>query len=330
MIKCAMVGFGYWGRNVARTLYEVENLQLVGLYEKETSRVLEAKKLYPALKLYTSYKELLDDKIECVFIITPPQTHFTLALAALKAGKHTFVEKPLSLQTLHAKELYDLAEQKNLMLFSDHIFLHSPAVKYLKSHLDDFGNIISITSRRINLGLFQTETDCIWDLAIHDLSIIDYLVGLQVKKLSVFSKKYPKHPNDALANISLELENGVVALIHVSWLSPVKVREMHIGGTLQSAIYDEGKKDKLTIYTSGVVVHDNFECNDLYDKMVQYKLGEVFSPKLEAKLALNKSIECFRDLIIQRFHNENLEFYRDHTLRVVKVLEDLDRAKTLL
>ncbi len=329
--KCAVVGYGYWGVNVAHTLCEVSAAEFYALCEIDCARVELAQKTYPNLKHYTDFDALLGDKnIECVFLITPPHTHFLLAKKVLDSGKHCFVEKPLCLQYAQALELYELAEKKNLVLYCDHIFLHSSAVRYLKENLSDFGNIISITARRINLGLFQAQTDVIWDLAIHDLSIIDYLVGLEIRRASVFSTKYLNHPNPALANISLELENGVIVLIHVSWLSPTKVRELSIGGSNQSAIYDETKREKLKIYKSGVVVNENLTRNDLYQKMVEYRLGEILSPMLPQKLALNASIECFLALIseIENRARDNLIFYRTHTLRVVKALESLSEIQS--
>lgn len=350
MLRCGVVGYGYWGVNVARTLSELNGLELYALCEIESTRTQNALKAFPVLRIYQDFEDFLgDENIECVFIITPPHTHFALAKQAIESKKHVFVEKPLCMSYADSQRLYDLAHKHNVVLFCDHIFLHAPAVQYLKTHIHEFGNIVSITARRINLGLFQSATDVIWDLAIHDLSIIDYLVGLDVRRVSVFKQKYLHYPNDAFAVLNLELSDGIVVMINVSWLSPIKVREMSIGGSKQTAIYDETRADKLRIYTSGVVLEENLQTDTLHQIMVKYRLGEVQSPHLSKELALHRSIKAFVHLVHAKRNttrntsaqiarcadtgtSESMilswgeEEYRDHTLRVMAVLERLDRA----
>ena len=179
----------------------------------------------------------------------------------------------------------------------DHIFIYSEPVKYLKQNIDKFGDIVYINSRRINLGLFQYSTDVIWDLAVHDLSIIDYLVGLDIKKVSVFKKKYKDFPNEAIARIDLELSNGVIVGLDVSWLSPVKVREMIIGGTKMSGVYDDTIDEKIKLYDAGIVLEEQLSKDELYKYLVQYKFGNIEIPKLPDNFSLNNSIEHFRDCI---------------------------------
>lgn len=314
--KCAIIGYGYWGINIAKTLAKNDLFEIITIFDEDCTRIAEAQKLYDFTP-YASYEEILkDDNIEVIFLITPPQTHFTLALQALKAHKHLFVEKPLTTNLKEAYKLYELAQKHNCIIHCDHIFLHSPAVSYLKEQIHTFGDIVYINSRRINLGLFQSSVDVIWDLAIHDLSIIDYLVGLEIKKASTFSRKYQTYPNDALANINLELKNGIIVTIGVSWLSPVKVREMIIGGSQKSAVYDDTQRDKIKLFDSGVVVKDEFDKNSLYTKMVQYRLGEEEIPKLPSYMSLDRSIEYF-------YHSLSTHTQRDreHTLKVIEALE---------
>ena len=295
-MKVALIGYGYWGINIARTINQIEGIELVTIFDEDIERVNEAKKLYD-FTLTTSLDEVLSLDIEAVFIATPPATHYKIAKQALNANKHIFVEKPFTLNLEDAYELIELAEKKSLKYMVDHIFIYSEPVKYLKNHLDKFGDIVYINSRRINLGLFQYSTDVIWDLAVHDLSIIDYLVGLDIKKVSVFKKKYKDFPNEAIASINLELESGVIIGIDVSWLSPVKVREMIIGGTKMSAVYDDTIDEKIKLYDAGVILEKNLSKDELYKYMVQYKYGDIEIPNLPNNFSLNNSIEHFRDCI---------------------------------
>lgn len=322
-MKTAIVGYGYWGINVAKSVFKNPNLELFTIFDEDQSRVEEAKKIY-SFTPYSSYESILkDDSIEAVFIITPPHTHYHLGKASLEAKKHTFIEKPLTTNIQEAYNLYEIAQRNNCILHCDHTFLYSPALKWLKSNIHTFGDIVYINSRRINLGLFQSNLDVIWDLAIHDLSIIDALVGLKIKKSKTFSKKYQNYPNDAIANINLELENGPIITINVSWLSPIKVREMIIGGEKKTAIYDDTKKDKITLFDTGVIIKDEFDKNSLYQKMIEYKLGEQQIPALENFMALDNSIATFFSSICEKSDNTH---QKEHILRVIQALEIISKS----
>lgn len=323
-VRAAIIGYGYWGRNVARAVQNSTIFELHTIFDLDLGQRREAKKLYD-FKEYLSLDCILaDEEIEVLFIITPPQSHYAIAKNALQANKHIFVEKPLCMCSKEAGELYDLARAKSLILHCDHIFLHAPAVRWLKQHISLLGNIVYINARRINLGLFQNSVDVIWDLAIHDLSIIDYLIGLEIKNAEVFARKYQNYPNDALANINLELESGVIVTINVSWLSPIKVREMIIGGEEKSIIYDETKSDKIALFDSGVVVKDEFDTPRLYQKMVEYKIGSTSFPKVTGKLALDTSVEEFGIKI--RARDQGL-LDEEHVLRILHALEKISASK---
>ena len=325
-MQVAMIGYGYWGRNVARAIKESGVFKLKSIFDLDSRQIIEAREKY-FFEEYSSYQKILEDKdIDAVFIITPPQTHFHLALKALENHKHIFVEKPLCMSLKEAEILYEEAKKRNLCIHCDHIFLYAPAVRWLKENITELGDIVYINSRRINLGLFQNYVDVVWDLAIHDLSIIDHLVGLEIKDIEVFSRKYQNYPNEALANINLELQSGIIVTINVSWLSPIKVREMIIGGERKTAIYDETKSQKLAVFNSGVVIKDEFDKSNLYQKMVEYKLGDTFYPNLDTKMALNFSIETFYSEI----QKKDLFLYqksKEHVLRVIKVLELISKEK---
>lgn len=323
MMKAAIIGYGYWGINVAKSIFKNPNLELFSIFDEDQSRIEEARKIYNFTP-YSSYESILkDDNIEAVFIITPPHTHYHLGKASLEAKKHTFIEKPLTTNIQEAYNLYEIAQKNNCILHCDHTFLYSPAIKWLKANIQTFGDIVYINSRRINLGLFQSNLDVIWDLAIHDLSIIDALVGLKIKKSKTFSKKYQNYPNDAIANINLELENGPIITINVSWLSPIKVREMIIGGEKKTAIYDDTKRDKITLFDTGVIIKDEFDKNSLYQKMVEYKLGAEEMPVLENFMALDASIESFFSNIKAKKLDKA---QKEHTLRVIQALEIISKS----
>ncbi|OBV28600.1 hypothetical protein BKN38_07025 [Helicobacter sp. CLO-3] len=291
------------------------------------STLLDSAPNQSALHIYPTFEDLLADEcVEAVFIITPPQTHYTLAKRALQARKHIFVEKPLATSLKECAELYALASKLGLIVHCDHIFLYAPAVEWLKRHLAIFGEVLYVQARRINLGLFQNSVDVIWDLALHDLSILDYLWGLDVRSHHTLRTQYQGF--DALADIHLELKNAsaninanisanINANISVSWLSPIKVREMMIGGAKKTAIYDETKSEKLAIFDCGIVVQDVAK-DSLYRQMVQYHLGEVSHPTLPKILPLERSIY---DFYAQIKAKRMRAWLTEHTLRVVGALE---------
>ncbi|PAF42924.1 Gfo/Idh/MocA family oxidoreductase [Helicobacter sp. 11S03491-1] len=322
-MQVAVIGYGYWGINVSKSLFKNPNFHLKTIFDNDIQRVQEAQKIY-SFDLYEDYDSILkDNNIEAIFIVTPPHTHYHLAKLALEAKKHVFVEKPLTTNVQQAYKLYEIAQKNNCALYCDHTFLHSPAIKWLKENIHSFGNIVYINSRRINLGLFQSSVDVIWDLAIHDISIIDALVGLDIKKANTFTKKYQNYPNNALANINLELHNGIIITINVSWLSPIKVREMIIGGEKKTAIYDDTQKNKITLFDTGVIIKDEFDKNSLYQKMVAYKLGEQQTPILENFMSLDASIASFHAAMLQStlYHAQ-----KDHVLRVIQALEIISKS----
>jgi predicted dehydrogenase len=287
-LKISLIGYGYWGRNIARTLKEL-NIKIETIFDLDKNQINEAKKLYN-FKKYNSLEDILKIS-DIVFIATPPSTHYKIAKKALNLNTHIFVEKPFTLSLKEAYELIEIAEKKNLKYMVDHVFIYSEPVKFLKNNLASFGDIFYINSRRINLGLFQYATDVIWDLAVHDLSIIDYLVGLDIKKVNVFKKKYKNFPNEAIANINLELKNDILIGINVSWLSPVKVREMIIGGTKKTALYDDTVEDKIKLFNAGIILETTK--NEAMKYLVKYNYGDIEVPNLPNKMSLTNAISHF-------------------------------------
>lgn len=317
-MKVALIGYGYWGINLAKTIEANTNLELYSIFDLNQERMLAAKERH-SFKIFQSYEEILkDNEIEAIFIATPPQSHYKIAYASLEAGKHTFVEKPYTTSLDKAYSLINLADKKNLITMVDHVFVYSEPVKYLKNNIQRFGDIIYINSRRINLGLFQSAVDVLWDLAVHDLSIIENLVGLDIKRASAFTKKYGSFPNSAFGDVNIELENGVLVGLNVSWLSPIKIREMIIGGTKLTALYDDTKAQKIKLYNAGVILNEEFEKAKLYEKMVEYKYGEEEIPTLSTNMSLSNSVDFFyHSIISKQIPKEN----HKGIISVIKALE---------
>lgn len=299
-MKVAQIGYGYFGQIVIRNLKRHPGMELAWVYDNDSGPMVKLKSDHPEVTAARTYGQILDSDVEAVFIITPPETHFELTKQALLAGKHVYVEKPLTSSLSEAEELCELADRQKRTLFVDHIFLYSEPVKFLKKYIDDghAGDIFYINARRVNLGLFQYKVDVIWDLAIHDISIIDHLIGFDIEQVSVFKKKYKNFPREAIANIHADLKNGASVSIHVSWLSPLKVREMVIGGSDKLLVYDHTREKAIQIYDYGVMTDKPLDTDTLYRNLIRHHLGEVFEPELldvtPLENALSHFVNCVR------------------------------------
>lgn len=324
-MKVAQIGYGYWGKNIARTLSKIPSIEFDTIFDVDPDRQHLASLDYPHIRKSSSLESIMQSDIDCVFIVTPPDTHFSIAYKALEANKHVFVEKPLTTSLKDAYTLLDFSQKRNKILFVDHVFLYSEPVKYLKRIIDnnELGEIVYINSRRINLGLFQYKVDVIWDLAIHDISIIDHLIGFDIKHVSVFKKPYKSFPHNAIANINLDLANDTTVGINVSWLSPVKVREMIIGGTKKMAIYDDTSDfEKVRIYDHGVILNEQTDTQTLHEKLVQYRMGDVFTPQLPQNDSLANSINHFFDCVK---NNKQPLTGRESIINTIQALEMISK-----
>ena len=271
-MKCALVGCGYWGEKVLSAMCEPSaqesrdlgvlepfgkqalqraDFTLIGVYDSSLDNAQKARQAYPHLHIYPSYEALLADKqIEAIFLITPPASHFPLAKAALESKKHIFVEKPLALSSKECALLYELASKQGVVLHCDHIFLYAPAVQWLRAHIQEFGQIHSIHARRASLGRFQKEVSVVWDLALHDVAILAYVLGSSVlEQMKPCVKLVDVSGYLALADIGFSGAGEPHISIHTSWLSPKKVREMVIVGTRGVGVYDEVAENKLTLFS---------------------------------------------------------------------------------
>jgi predicted dehydrogenase len=288
-IRAAVVGLGYWGPNLVRNLQAGADWELVGLCDRDEQRLSRLADSYPWAKRHTSLTDLLEkEKPELVAIATPVGAHFALAKQALEAGCHVLCEKPLASTTAEAEELCRLAESKKLSIFVDHTFAYTGGVRAIRDMYvrGDLGNLFYIDSVRINLGLFQPDVDVIWDLAPHDISILSYVLGEKVKSVQATGSSHNPRELSDVAYLTLTYESGVTAHLHLSWLSPVKVRRMIFSGTKSSVMFDDLEmSEKIKIYDHGV----SFDVADLEARqqvLVNYRRGEMRAPAIDNKEAL--------------------------------------------
>jgi len=250
--------------------------------------LLDAKKEHPWVRLTTDVQSVLDDdQIEAVLIATPPETHYPLAKRALEHGKHVLVEKPLATTIEHAQDLVRIAEACDRRLMVDHTFLFTGAVRRMKEYFDagEIGDVYYYDSTRINLGLFQHDTNVLWDLAPHDLSIMLHLIDEPVAKVSAVGSSHVQRGVENIAYITLQFESQLLAHFHVNWLAPAKVRQTIIGGSKKMLVFDDMEaSEKLRVYDSGAKLCASED--EIYRSLVEYRTGDVVAPKLDKTEAL--------------------------------------------
>jgi predicted dehydrogenase len=288
-IKAAVVGLGYWGPNLARNFQASGDYELVGLCDQVPARLARVADNYPWTKRFDDLGKMLEDaQPELVAVATPVASHHALAKQALEAGCHVLCEKPLAATVQEASDLVETADRVGRHLFVDHTFAYTGAVRTLRDLYvsGQLGKLLYVDSVRINLGLFQPDVDVIWDLAPHDLSILNYIAGSRVRRVWAHGSSHNPRNIADVAYLSLEYEDGWSAHMHLSWLSPVKVRQMIVAGTESSAIYDDLEpSEKIKIYGHGV----SFDVSDLETRkqvQVNYRRGDMRAPALDNKEAL--------------------------------------------
>lgn len=323
MIRVGVIGYGYWGPNIVRNLYNVDGSVEVTICDKDPDALRRAKQAYPNLKVTSDCTEILSSpRIDAVAVITPVWTHFELAKAALENGKHVFVEKPFTSDTAQAEELIELAEKKNLKIMVDHTFLFTGAVRKIRQLMDNgtLGDLYYYDSTRVNLGLFQHDVNVIWDLAPHDLCIMDYLIKEKPAALSATGERHLNGLED-IAFITVYFPRNIIAHINVNWLSPVKVRTTLIGGEKKMLVWNDLEADeKIKVYDKGVEIN---KPENVYDLLVSYRSGDMWAPQVEQVEALKLELGYFLECI-----NKNEAPFNDGVagLRVVKMLEAANKS----
>ncbi len=301
MFKIGLIGYGYWGPNLARNFNANPDMKLSAICDFSESRLEMACRLYPQVKPGMDTAGIFKDTdIDAVAIATPVSTHYNLAKQALLADKHVWLEKPITETVEQAEELIELAQKRKKVLFVDHTFVYTGAVRKIKQLIEknELGDIVYFDSARINLGLFQQDIDVIWDLAPHDLSIMDYLIPLKKLSVSATGLNYNGNGLNPKSMLTINMENNVIAHINVSWLSPVKIRQTLIGGSKKMILYDDTHPDeKVKVYDKGVQIYETKE--DLYRLNVQYRVGDMYVPKLENHEALALEAQHFADCVLK-------------------------------
>lgn len=328
MINVGVIGYGYWGPNVARNFHSCQGVKLTSVSDISEKRLGLAKSHYPFIKDYGNPEDLIKSKeIDAVAVVTPVFAHYELALKALENGKHVFVEKPFTATVAQAEKLIETAAKRGLRIMVDHTFLFTGAVKKIKQVIDggELGRLLFYDSVRVNLGLFQHDVNVIWDLAPHDLSIMDYLISAKPVAVSAHGSVHFQNELEAVAYVSIEFEdNDFIAHFHVNWLSPVKIRRALISGDKKMLVWDDLSSDeKIKIYDRGVEFKsaNGSLGNGLHDLLVSYRSGDMYVPKIDNTEALKAEIEYFARCLER---NEEPFNNGQAGLQVVRLLEAAD------
>lgn len=299
MIRVGVIGYGYWGPNLVRNFMLAPGSAVTRVCDLREERLAPLQKQYPGLKTCTQAQDLINDTdVDAVVIATPVSSHFELTLAALQAGKHVLVEKPLALTSDHARRLVEEAAARKLVLLVDHTFVYTDAVRKIRELISSgqLGQIYYYDAVRVNLGLFQHDVNVIWDLAIHDLSIIDHVLPEKPVAVSATGISHVPGQPENVAYITLFFTSSQIAHVHVNWLTPVKVRHTLIGGSEKMILYDDLEpSEKLKVYDKGIRVTPGPE--DVYRMLVSYRLGDMWAPRLDNTEALQTEAQHFIDCV---------------------------------
>lgn len=322
-MKIGILGLGYWGPNLVRNFLAQNEVEKVIACDMLKNRLKFIKAKFPAAELSDDFNDLLGAGVDVIAIATPVNTHYKFAKKALESGKHIWVEKPFTSNVRQAEELIELADRKNLKIFVDHTFIYTGAVRKMKELVStgELGNILYFDSVRINLGLFQRDINVIWDLAPHDLSIMNYVISEE--KVSAVSAHGIANYNgkENIAHLTVYFKDNCLAHFHVNWTSPVKIRKMIVGGNKKMLVFDDMENfEKIKVYDAGIEMKTN---ESIHEALVQYRVGDMYSPKVLQTEALSLGAHEFITAI-----NENrqpLTSGKDG-LDVVKILEASDRS----
>jgi predicted dehydrogenase len=327
VIRVAVVGCGYWGPNLIRNFSSCPLTKLVAICDQDPARLGRFTQQFPTVLGLTDFRELLArSDVDAIALATPIETHAPLGLQALAAGKHLLVEKPLAHSTQAAAEMVAAAQQHQRVLMVDHTFVYSSPVRKMRELIvsGDLGDIYFVDSVRINLGLFQHHVNVVWDLAPHDLSIMDYLLGRLPLSVSAFGGCHadPNNRIEDVAYLNLDFGDGLLAAFHVNWLSPVKLRHFIVGGSQKSIVYNDLEPaEKIKVYDRGLTVADDPESRR--GVLVDYRTGDVWSPHIEASEPLASVVRHFAECIAS---GDTPLTDGEAGLRVVRILEAAQRS----
>jgi predicted dehydrogenase len=305
MIGIGVIGFGYWGPNLVRNFHEMPDSRVLAVSDLRMDRLALAASRYPGIGIMQNPSELIrSPAVDAVVIATPVSTHFELAMEALKAGKHVLVEKPLAMTGEQSWQLIEEAEKRRLVLLVDHTFVYTGSVRKMRELIEsgDVGDLYYYDSVRVNLGLFQHDVNVLWDLAVHDLSIMDHLLPMKPRAVSATGMRHVAQEPENIAYLTLFYDSSLIAHIHVNWLAPVKVRRTLIGGSRKMIIYDDVEpSEKVKVYDKGVTTErQQAHSEAVYKMLVGYRAGDMWAPQLDAAEALKTEARHFLDCIAGR------------------------------
>jgi predicted dehydrogenase len=319
-VTVGVVGYGYWGPNLVRNFFDVPGSSVLAVSDLQPDRLAQAAARYPAVTTTAdAHAVITDPTIDAVVIMTPVSTHYDLALEALQANKHVLVAKPMATSSMQAARLVDEATRRNRILMVDHTFVYTGAVRRIKELVDsgNLGRLYYYDSVRVNLGLFQHDVNVLWDLAVHDLSIMDYVLGAQPHAVAATGAAHiPGQPVN-MAYLTCFFEDNLLAHHHVNWLAPVKVRRTLICGDRQMIVYDDLEpSEKVKVYDKGITLKNGPE--QVYESLIGYRSGDMWAPKISLTEGLRFEVQHFLECI--REGRQPLSDGRAG-MRVVSILE---------
>jgi predicted dehydrogenase len=325
MIKVGVIGYGYWGPNLVRNFMEAPGSTVAAVCDLRPERLAHLQVRYPAINPVSDCEVLFNDpSLDAIVIATPVSTHFDLAMSALKADKHVLVEKPLASNSEQSLQLIDEAARRHKVLMVDHTFVYTSAVRKIRELITAgaLGDIYYYDAVRVNLGLFQHDVNVIWDLAIHDLSVIEYVLPTKATAVSATGISHIPGQPENVAYITLFFPNPQIAHVHVNWLTPVKVRHTLIGGSEKMILYDDLEpSEKVKIYDKGITVSQSPEA--VYEMLVSYRSGDMWAPRLDATEALQTEALHFIDCVE---NNKRPDTDGDAGLRLVRIVEAAEKS----
>ena len=326
MINVAVIGCGYWGPNLIRNFVTCAETELIWACDLDEKRLEKVLRPYPIVSRTTDLRDILaDNGVDAIAIATPVHSHFPIAKACLQSGKHVLIEKPLASSVVQGEELVNLAEKNNLRIMCDHTFCYTGAVRKIQEIVNSgtLGELLYFDSVRVNLGLFQQDINVVWDLAPHDLSIIDFIVDEKPVLASAHGVSHAGNGIENIAYISLTYTNSFLAHFHVNWLSPVKVRMTMIAGSEKMLVWNDlDQAEKIKVYDKGIEVKQG-ELEQKEQLLVSYRSGDMYAPRINHVEALTLMVKEFADCI-----QESRPALTDGMagLRVLRVLDATNRS----
>ena len=319
-LRIAIIGYGYWGPNLVRNFWKNSQCIVTHVVDFDKNRLKSVNEDYPSINTKNTFEEILNDKsIDCIGIATPVHTHYELVKKSLQKKKHVFVEKPLTHSYKKARELIKLAKEKRCVLFVDNTYLYTPAVQELYKQVksNNIGNIQYIDSTRINLGKFQSHVNVLWDLATHDISICLYLMQEKPNFIQAIGQSHTKSGLEDIAYLTMHFGSNKIAHFNCSWISPVKIRHMLIGGTKKMIVFNDLEStEKVKIYDSGYKEKPILTQPNKF--LADYRIGDVFSPKLEMTEGL---VNVVKDFVLSIKKKKKPVSNNELSLMIVNILE---------